>query len=175
MPQIYCNEANNSLAEGEYNWKTLFRRSAFFWWKRVDSNHRSRWRQIYRLLPLAARELFRLFSCLIKSGLELVDGLEPPTCWLQISCSTNWATPAWNARLIYHKKIELSRLFLKNFFFFIFMSFLKNLCPQNSKNGLCRSTARWVWFTLSLLFSLQLRPRFWDKQHHKALRRWNSR
>ena len=25
---------------------------------------------------------------------ELVDGLEPPTCWLQISCSTNWATPA---------------------------------------------------------------------------------
>ena len=26
--------------------------------------------------------------------LELVDGLEPPTCWLQISCSTNWATPA---------------------------------------------------------------------------------
>ena len=27
--------------------------------------------------------------------MELVDGLEPPTCWLQISCSTNWATPAW--------------------------------------------------------------------------------
>ena len=26
--------------------------------------------------------------------MELVDGLEPPTCWLQISCSTNWATPA---------------------------------------------------------------------------------
>ena len=28
------------------------------------------------------------------SSKELVDGLEPPTCWLQISCSTNWATPA---------------------------------------------------------------------------------
>ena len=26
--------------------------------------------------------------------MELVDGLEPPTCWLQISCSTNWATEA---------------------------------------------------------------------------------
>ena len=26
--------------------------------------------------------------------LELVDGFEPPTCWLQISCSTSWATPA---------------------------------------------------------------------------------
>ena len=25
---------------------------------------------------------------------ELAKGLEPPTCWLQISCSTNWATPA---------------------------------------------------------------------------------
>ena len=22
-------------------------------------------------------------------------GLEPPTYWLQVSCSTNWATPAW--------------------------------------------------------------------------------
>ena len=29
--------------------------------------------------------------------MELVDGLEPPTCWLQISCSTNWATPAYPA------------------------------------------------------------------------------
>ena len=33
-----------------------------------------------------------VFSRLV---LELVDGLEPPTCWLQISCSTNWATPAY--------------------------------------------------------------------------------
>ena len=34
--------------------------------------------------------------------MELVDGLEPPTCWLQISCSTNWATPAciaWSVEL----------------------------------------------------------------------------
>ena len=26
--------------------------------------------------------------------MELAIGLEPTTCWLQISCSTNWATPA---------------------------------------------------------------------------------
>lgn len=26
------------------------------WWEEVDSNHRSRGRQIYSLLPLAARE-----------------------------------------------------------------------------------------------------------------------
>ena len=34
-------------------------------------------------------------------------GLEPATCWLQISCSTNWATPASvNLRIL---KIILSR------------------------------------------------------------------
>ena len=30
------------------------------------------------------------------SLLELAIGLEPMTCWLQISCSTSWATPAKN-------------------------------------------------------------------------------
>ena len=40
------------------------------WWRRMDSNHRSRRQQIYSLPPLAARELL----------LELVMGLEPTTC-----------------------------------------------------------------------------------------------
>ena len=52
----------------------------------MDSNHRSRWRQIYSLFPLAAREPVRI--------LELAIGIEPTTCWLQVSCSANWATPA---------------------------------------------------------------------------------
>ena len=26
---------------------------------------------------------------------ELLSGIEPLTCWLRISCSTNWATVAW--------------------------------------------------------------------------------
>ncbi len=43
------------------------------WWRRVDSNHRSESQQIYSLPPLATRELLHL-------SLELVDGLEPPTC-----------------------------------------------------------------------------------------------
>ena len=43
------------------------------WWRRMDSNHRSRRQQIYSLPPLATRELLRIY-------LELVDGLEPPTC-----------------------------------------------------------------------------------------------
>ena len=42
-----------------------------FWWRRVDSNHRSDTQQIYSLPHLATLELLRL---------ELVDGLEPPTC-----------------------------------------------------------------------------------------------
>ena len=44
----------------------------------VDSNHRRRCQQIYSLSPLATREI---------SHMELVNGVEPSTCWLQISCS----------------------------------------------------------------------------------------
>ena len=29
-----------------------------------------------------------------KNKMELAIGIEPTTCWLQVSCSTNWATPA---------------------------------------------------------------------------------
>ena len=50
----------------------------FCWWGKVDSDHRSQWQQIYSLPPLAAREI---------PHMELVIGVEPTTCWLQISCS----------------------------------------------------------------------------------------
>ena len=60
------------------------------WWAEVDSNHRSRRRQIYSLIHLAALESAHLFNFVV----EPVIGLEPTTCWLQISCSANWATPA---------------------------------------------------------------------------------
>ena len=49
---------------------------AVCWWERVDSNHRSRRQQIYSLPPLATRE----HSHIQFITLELVDGLEPPTC-----------------------------------------------------------------------------------------------
>ena len=51
---------------------------SFCWWGMVDSDHRSQWQQIYSLPPLAAREI---------PHMELVIGVEPTTCWLQISCS----------------------------------------------------------------------------------------
>ena len=50
---------------------------AGFWWERVDSDHRSETQQIYSLPPLATREHSHIK---LKKKLELVDGLEPPTC-----------------------------------------------------------------------------------------------
>ena len=44
-----------------------------FWWGKVDSNHRRHCQQIYSLSPLATREFPHI-------NLELVAGLEPPTC-----------------------------------------------------------------------------------------------
>ena len=55
--------------------------------------------------------------------MELVDGLEPPTCWLQISCSTNWATPASQRSIIITHQNEIVKCFLKlflNFFWHFF-------------------------------------------------------
>ena len=53
------------------------------WWRRMDSDHRSETQQIYSLPPLATREsphiqLFRTPG--FGKQVELVDGLEPPTC-----------------------------------------------------------------------------------------------
>ncbi len=47
-----------------------------FEWERMDSNHRRHSQQIYSLSPLATRE----FPHIPFAALELVDGLEPPTC-----------------------------------------------------------------------------------------------
>ena len=54
-------------------------------WTRTTELRRG---QIYSLLqlPLCDSPLFY----------EPIDGLEPPTGWLQISCSTNWAISAWD-------------------------------------------------------------------------------
>ena len=65
-------------------------------------------RQIYSLLPLTTRPFARnpklnpdskikknfQIPCFLPLKTEPARGFEPPTRWLQISCSTNWATPA---------------------------------------------------------------------------------
>ena len=48
------------------------------------------------LWPLGNSPICKAYCLNSRLILELVDGLEPPTCWLQISCSTNWATPAFS-------------------------------------------------------------------------------
>ena len=67
-------------------------------WTEVDSNHRSNLQQIYSLSPLATRESAHSFKVSLTSFiiayLKPMNGLEPLTCWLQISCSANWATSA---------------------------------------------------------------------------------
>ena len=52
--------------------------SSFYWWGKVDSNHRSYKQQIYSLSPLATRE-FPHMQFILLVCLEPVDGLEPPT------------------------------------------------------------------------------------------------
>ena len=76
------------------------------WWGEVDSNHRSfrvrftvwsLWPlgnppKTYRYLPSNHSQCRPSTESLRK--MELARGVEPPTGWLQVSCSTNWATPA---------------------------------------------------------------------------------
>ena len=105
------------------NLSCLGRQKRFFiWWERVDSDHRSHWQQIYSLPPLATRE---------RSHMELVNGVEPSTCWLQISCSAiephqHFYPPPRTATafaialplrriLVYHKGFFLSIVFWKYF------------------------------------------------------------
>lgn len=55
---------------------TVFCINTRFWWAEVDSNHRSRRRQIYSLIHLAALESAHIFNFVV----EPVIGLEPTTC-----------------------------------------------------------------------------------------------
>lgn len=64
------------------SYRRTWRYGGNFWWERVDSNHRSRRQQIYSLPPLATRERSHIYllALLTEKEVELVDGLEPPTC-----------------------------------------------------------------------------------------------
>ena len=62
--------------------KALTKVSAFFWWEEVDSNHRSRRRQIYSLMHLATLQSAQIKFLPRINGVsvELVIGIEPTTC-----------------------------------------------------------------------------------------------
>ena len=50
-----------------------------YWWEEVDLNHRSRRRQIYSLIHLAALESAHIYDVAL-FVVEPVIGLEPTTC-----------------------------------------------------------------------------------------------
>ena len=62
-----------------------------FWWGEMDSNHR-RWTPTDLQSVAIGRSAT---SPNIKLKMELAIGIEPTTCWLQVSCSACWATPAF--------------------------------------------------------------------------------
>ena len=80
------------------------------WWGMLDSDQRSRRQQIYSLPPLAAREI----PPIKLQDMELVNGVEPSTCWLQISCSAiephQHICPATHL-ILSHKKQFVNRKF----------------------------------------------------------------
>ena len=63
--------------------------------------------------------------------MELTRGIEPPTCWLQVSCSTYWATPAYKTDSIFLSWLKYIRFiylytFYKNNIAFQFIYLLSN-------------------------------------------------
>ena len=95
------------------------------WWRGLDSNQRSETRQIYSLLPLATREPLHI--------LELAIGLEPTTCWLQVSCSTCWAMPALASDKWYS---TLCLTICQQYFYLFFRFFSKSFKSRNTKEQL---------------------------------------
>ena len=131
--------AKTTKTQKRTNWKSVLK-----WWAQVDSDHRSETQQIYSLPPLATRECAHLLSRELRE-LELVNGLEPLTCWLQISCSTNWATPAFSPQflttcILYHIKIRLSRGFWKK----LFIGFCAEKWHKSACTDTLRNSTKWV-------------------------------
>lgn len=67
-----------------------------------------------------------------------MDGFEPPTCWLQISCSTNWANAAYWAYHISRYKI-VSRIF--------YIALDKPLILKIRKNIAIKGVWKWAYFS----------------------------
>ena len=75
--------------------------------------------------------IIKLMMILIKIKLEPPRSFELPTCWLQVSCSTNWAIAAW---------LEICLIDL--IIYYAIFSFNK-LCRQ--RQGNCIWTKKMVW------------------------------
>ena len=84
--------------------KALATASAFFWWERVDSNHRSVKQQIYSLPPLATRELSHIqFSLRLEKNWSWWTDSNPRPADYKSAALPAELHQHLNARIIYHK------------------------------------------------------------------------
>ena len=101
-----------------------------FWWGMVDSDHRSRWQQIYSLPPLAAREIPHIVGHVLwPFGAGDRSRTNNLLITNQLLC--HWATPAncscandirfRNGNII-SQQIAFVKPFLKKYFLFLFCS-----------------------------------------------------
>ena len=74
----------------------------YYWWRQGDSNS---WPPACKADALPAE----LWIQKQKSFKKMVTprGIEPTTCWLQVSCSANWATPAYKSFISFYNTIFL--------------------------------------------------------------------
>ena len=84
----------------------------FFWWERVDSNHRSRRQQIYSLPPLATRELSHIHFTVKRGWSWWTDSNPRPADYKSAALPTELHQHL-DARIIYHKKTRQSSPKLK--------------------------------------------------------------
>ena len=73
----YTHFHSNKVFRGDYNRKTPRRKDTVFWWARVDSDHRSENATDLQSAPIGHSGTR---PYLHRKKMELVDGLEPPTC-----------------------------------------------------------------------------------------------
>ena len=109
------------------------------WWAVMDSNHRRRTPADLQSAPFGHSGNYPCFenrSHTLRVGLymnnhkkEPMVGLEPTTSWLQISCSTNWATSACFAGA------KIRTIFETANFLPIFFSFYTFFWHENTKAG----------------------------------------
>ena len=102
--------------------------------------------QIYSLSPLTTRPSARVCfawhsRCWTKFKREPKMGLEPATCWLQISCSTNWATSAKKRTSLFFGMAKVMEIFIWQNFAKIFFDEIAAFFSTAIKTAILRASA----------------------------------
>ena len=86
---------------------------SFFWWERVDSNHRSETQQIYSLPPLATRELSHIGAGERNRTINLL-------ITNQLLCQLSYASALTLPLLIATRVVTLDSIIIRRHFVKIF-------------------------------------------------------